>query len=314
MSAVAERFRPDGVKILHDPFAPGMVEKYGRPGATDNEGFDPYADTVGPGIYGGIVKRNKDGSVVVGQQYQNHNPRPGPVYAGGGYTPVNVALRAPAKLAALLTKYPDLTDDVSTGGARPLHMCGMGKDNEGAVPTLVMHGADVNAVDTYGFTPLHRMASNNLARGALALLKAGAAQGASPGVGSPLEVAKQSRATDVVRTLQEWKPKRVRVEGGHASTNGEFLERAHRIPDGFSKVCDQQGWERVGTWLKLAGPDAVWYEAPSGAYIYFNNADGQWWIDAPEGHGVYVAKGKDALTKGPWKPLNRDPPPTVQII
>ena len=55
MSAVAERFRPDGVKILHDPFAPGMVEKYGRPGATDNEGFDPYADTVGPGIYGGIV-------------------------------------------------------------------------------------------------------------------------------------------------------------------------------------------------------------------------------------------------------------------
>ena len=49
MSAVAERFRPDGVKILHDPYAPGMVEKYGRPGETDNEGFDPYADTVGPG-------------------------------------------------------------------------------------------------------------------------------------------------------------------------------------------------------------------------------------------------------------------------
>ena len=78
-----------------------------------------------------------------------------------------------------------------------------------------------------------------------------------------------------------------------------YEERAYRIPAGFAKVCDQQGWERVGTWLKLAGPDAVWYEAPSGAYIYFNNADGQWWIDAPEGHGVYVAKGKDALTKGP---------------
>jgi len=178
----------------------------------------------------------------------------------------------------------------------------------------VTYGADVNAVDTYGFTPLHRMASNNLARGALALLRAGARQDASPGVGSPFEVAQQSRATAVLRALKEWSPKRVRVEGGHASTNGEFLERAYRIPDGFAKVCDAQGWETVGTWLKLAGPEAVWYEAPSGAYIYFNRADGQWWIDAPAGHGVYVAKGKDALTKGPWKPLNGDPPPTVKIV
>merc|ERR1719252_316986 len=122
---MSERFRPDGVKILHDPFAPGMVEKYGRPGETDNEGFDPYADTVGPGIYGGIVQRNKDGSVVVGQQYQNHNPRPGPVYAGGGYTPSAKMLDDPAKMAALLKKHPDLVNDITTGGAQPLHMCGM---------------------------------------------------------------------------------------------------------------------------------------------------------------------------------------------
>jgi len=29
--------------------------------------------------------RDKAGQVVVGKQYQNHNPTPGPVYAGGGY-------------------------------------------------------------------------------------------------------------------------------------------------------------------------------------------------------------------------------------
>ena len=29
-----------------------------------------------------------------GRQYQNHNPRPGPVYAGGGYTPINEAPNA----------------------------------------------------------------------------------------------------------------------------------------------------------------------------------------------------------------------------
>merc|ERR1712146_99357 len=98
-----ELYRKDGVRITHDPYAPGMVEKYGRPGQTDNEGFDPYADTVGPGIYGGIVQRDDRGEVVVGRQYQNHNPRPGPVYAGGGYTPMSNALRSgEAKLKPLL--------------------------------------------------------------------------------------------------------------------------------------------------------------------------------------------------------------------
>merc|ERR1719407_54355 len=154
MSAVAERFRPDGVKILHDPFAPGMVEKYGRPGATDNEGFDPYADTVGPGIYGGIVKRDNDGQVLIGQQYQNHNPRPGPIYAGGGYTPINNALRGgPAALKPLLNKYPDLVNDISTGGATPLHMCGMGQDNQGSTAYLIKRGANIESLDTYGMTP-----------------------------------------------------------------------------------------------------------------------------------------------------------------
>lgn len=32
-------FRSDGVRITHDPFAPGLAEKYGLPGQTDPEGF-----------------------------------------------------------------------------------------------------------------------------------------------------------------------------------------------------------------------------------------------------------------------------------
>ena len=87
-----QHYRADGVRITHDPFAAGMAEKYGAVGQTDAEGFDPYRDSVGPGIYGGVVKRDAGGAVVVGRQYQNHNPRPGPVYAGGGYTPINRAL------------------------------------------------------------------------------------------------------------------------------------------------------------------------------------------------------------------------------
>ncbi|CAJ1383492.1 unnamed protein product [Effrenium voratum] len=191
-TAMSEYYRHDGVRITHDPYAPGMAEKYGLPGKTDNEGFDPYADTVGPGIYGGIVKRDTSGQVLIGRQYQNHNPRPGPIYAGGGYTPINEALRkGTAALKPLLDKYPDLANDISTGGATPLHMCGMGRDNQHATEYLIKtsrHSCSsaqrgwlqfafsrirqVEALDTYGMTPLHRMASNNLPVGARTLLEA----------------------------------------------------------------------------------------------------------------------------------------------
>ena len=158
-------YRADGVRITHDPYHPEMVARYGQPGETDSEGFDPYADSVGPGIYGGRVRRDEAGQVVVGAQYQNHNPQPGPVYAGGGYTPVNSALKDVDSLDSLLSSYPDLVNDVSTGGAQPLHMAGMSRSNQDSVQTLVDRGADIEALDTYGFTPLLRMASNNLAKG-----------------------------------------------------------------------------------------------------------------------------------------------------
>ena len=47
-----------------------LQRKYGAPGKTDSEGFDPYSDTVGAGIYGGRVKRDEHGEVIIGRQYQ----------------------------------------------------------------------------------------------------------------------------------------------------------------------------------------------------------------------------------------------------
>lgn len=38
-----EYYRADGVRIQHDPYHEGMADKYGKPGETDQEGFDPYA-------------------------------------------------------------------------------------------------------------------------------------------------------------------------------------------------------------------------------------------------------------------------------
>ena len=207
---------------------PTFAQKYGAPGETDRDGFDPYADSVGAGIYGGVVKRRpEDGSVVIGKQYQGHNPRPGPVYAGGGYTPVSDAIATfnrevsggvptpETTLAKLLDAHPDLVNDVSTGGASPLHTCGMSRANQHATAFLISRGADVDAVDAYGFTPLDRAASNNLAIAAEALLKRGADPDAN---GPPRDVATQSEARDVLKALDARAKEGGRVDSGASRT------------------------------------------------------------------------------------------------
>lgn len=201
-----EYYRPDGVRITHDPYAPGMAEKYGLPGSTDRDGFDPYADTVGPGIYGGSVRRTVEGEIVIGEQYQNHNPRPGPVYDGNGYTLMSRAISAgPSKVKEILKDFPHLVEDVSTGGARPLHTCGMSKQGQLSTQTLIDAGAYIYSQDTYGYTALHRMASNNLEIGGEALVKAGhdpnkRMEGADS---TPIEIAQRSRAIQFLMKMQQ---------------------------------------------------------------------------------------------------------------
>ena len=137
-----EYYRRDGVRMDYDPYAQGMAEKYGAAGETDADGFDPYADSVGAGIYGGRVKRDpRTGAIVIGQQYQNHNPAPGPVYAGGGYTAMSLALQSgPDAVGSLLDRDPSLVNEVSTGGATPLHMCGMGRTNQRSTAYVISRG------------------------------------------------------------------------------------------------------------------------------------------------------------------------------
>ena len=207
MSTQKDLYRADGVRIGYNPYSPEMLEKYGSPGATDSEGFNPYADSVGAGIYGGRVKRDENGEIVIGEQYQNHNSSPGPVYAGGGYTPMVNSLKNEQDLSKLLAKYPDLVNEISTGGATPLHMCGMSNQNQKMTAYLITKGADIEAVDTYGFKPLHRMASNNLAIGAEALLVAGAdprAKTQGRGGETPLQVAKDARAYAVIAVIEKY--------------------------------------------------------------------------------------------------------------
>jgi ankyrin repeat protein len=168
---------------------------------------DPYADTVGPGIYGGSVQRDAvTGEIVIGQQYQNHNHRPGPVYDGQGYSIMSRAIQVgPDKVQQLLHDFPTLKEEISTGGARPLHICGMSQKGQLSTQVLIDAGADIYATDTYGYTPLHRMASNNLAIGGEALVRAGADPNAhTPGADStPIEIARRSRAIQFLMTMQK---------------------------------------------------------------------------------------------------------------
>jgi hypothetical protein len=207
MSANAkEYYRKDGVKITHDPYRPGMADHYGLPGNTDPEGFDPYGDTVGAGIYGGSVKRDEQGNVVIGEQYQNHNRRPGPVYDGKGYSLMSRAIHMGSdKVKEILNDYPALKEEVSTGGARPLHVCGMSDKGQHSTQTLIEEGADIYSQDTYGYTALHRMASNNLAVGGAALVRAGQdpnkpMRGADS---TPIEIARESRAIQFLLKMKE---------------------------------------------------------------------------------------------------------------
>ena len=313
-AASAQYYRADGVRITHDPFAPHMAEKYGAPGRTDAEGFDPYADTVGAGIYGGVVQRDaRSGSVVIGEQYQNHNPRPGPVYANGGYTPMAKALGNDDAVRKLLDRFPDLVNDVATGGAQPLHMCGMSRANQLSTALIIERGGDIEALDTYGFTPLHRMCSNNLAIGAAALLAAGADPLNKGEAGaSPLEIARSSAARDVLAELEAFGTARRAVPiatiivagSGVSEVNGDYSSTScTQVPRGFAAVCEKQGWKTSTMWAQL-NAGQTWYAAPNGAYIYYNVQDQHWWIDAPSGAGVFKAPAPaHAPPQLGWNPL-----------
>jgi len=276
------------------------------------------------------------------------------VYAGGGYAPIAEALSnfAPYhltqynspqaadqhKLIYLLKKYPDLVNDVTTGGAQPLHMCGMSQNNQAAVLPLVLFGADLEALDTYGMTPLHRMASNNLAEGARWLLEAGADPENVGQIGqTAFAVGRESRAGGFLKVLHEFMkngknsfppvqedPRRIThlitENADFEDVNGVYLAQpASKIPTGFDRVCKEHNWNTNILWKKL-NANKPWFLAESNeSYIYLNENDGKWWIDGPDGMGAYTSdpaihqglsemwKGKMGVIVGPpaygWKDI-----------
>ena len=106
------------------------------------------------------------------------------------------------------------------------------------------------------------------------------------------------------------------VAAGVASVVGSYAQRSPKksIPDGFAAVCTQQRWSIEATWKQLCDFDAPYFEHENGSYMYRNIADGQWWIDEPNGGGVYVALSQDKLPPSTgWKALSDGKSPLPQI-
>ncbi len=113
----------------------------------------------------------------------------------------------------------------------------------------------------------------------------------------------------------------LRIESaGLPSLVGAYDAKRHHdaTPDGFDSVCRTMGWDTQTMWHTLADKTKPWFLHQNGAYVYWNTQDGQWWIDEPTGHGVYVAKTNETMppTDG-WRSLRPDvselPVVTVQL-
>lgn len=160
-------------------------------------GWNPWMDVVGAGVYGGIVKRDPStGKILLGHEWPENNvdwnagphnsvaPHKGlrspyldyaqTTRGNRGYSYISNLVtggdpqglqRLFEQLGADTAKRSTLANLVMAGGARPLHMAGMthGGNPAAVVRILIAEGAQPNAMDNYGMTPLDRMLSNRVA-------------------------------------------------------------------------------------------------------------------------------------------------------
>lgn len=125
--------------------------------------------------------------------------------------------------------------------------------------------------------------------------------------------------------------------------NGTYRPRPHHvIPDAFASVCHQMKWDPQRTWRQLATPCHWYLHDDNASYIYLHN-DGRFWLDDPNGAGIYVCDASDAVAlkvdteecdaatakesdavrflvptaDAIWKPLTQqshEPMPTVTVV
>jgi len=75
-------------------------------------------------------------------------------------------------------------------------------------------------------------------------------------------------------------------------------------------------------WKRLSNGKTTWWEMENESYIYYNRGDGKWWIDSPDGSGLYIVEVGDGISeaslppKEGWERLSgaKDPTPVVVVV
>ena len=113
--------------------------------------------------------------------------------------------------------------------------------------------------------------------------------------------------------------KSILVRGsGETAVNGLFAPRdPSTIPAGFRRTCVEMNWPTDVMWKKLSDGKRPWFESDNESYVYWNRADGKWWIDEPSGAGKYIVFNDGELPPATgWSALPGAlmPLPTVEIV
>merc|ERR1719230_1612128 len=105
---------------------------------------------------------------------------------------------------------------------------------------------------------------------------------------------------------------------GEVETNGVYASRDPKlVPAGFARTCDDMGWDSDSMWRRLTDGKRTWWEADNEAYIYWNRADGKWWIDVPSGAGAYIVEAASAFPpEAGWQALPgiKRPLPKIEVV
>ena len=90
------------------------------------------------------------------------------------------------------------------------------------------------------------------------------------------------------------------ANAGFEPVNGNYTAQPHTtVPASFDQVCKAQGWNTAKMWSRLNG-DREWYKHESNpSYVYYNQGDEKWWIDGPDGLGVYITSPTPYQTTPP---------------
>lgn len=102
---------------------------------------------------------------------------------------------------------------------------------------------------------------------------------------------------------------------GSSVVNGGYAQKdPSQVPQGFAETCVQNRWDPQRTWRSLSDGKRPWYEKCDGSYIYWNRSDKNWWIDGPNGLGLYIAAdtGVTPPAKG-WQLLRGAEPPAPTV-